>query len=130
FVEELEDGKLRFTYDVYDVNKPITIEPPATAAPTLPGFKEGELPIVDGAEIKLSMEGMVILQTEEKPENVVKFYQESLKKLGWEAEGEPMEAGDVSILRFTKGKVSLNIMVTVDKDTKKTAVTLIAQEDK
>jgi hypothetical protein len=126
--EELENGKVRFTYDVYDVNKPLTIEPPTTAAPTLPGFAEGELPTVEGAEIKLSTGSMIILHTERKPEDVVKFYRESLKDLGWEEEGEPMIAGDVSMLRFKKGEVTLNLMVTVDKGTKKTAVTLTAQK--
>lgn len=126
--EELENGKIRFTYDVYDVNKPLTIEPPTTAAPTLPGFAEGELPLVEGAEIKLSMAGMIVLHTDQKPEDVVKFYRESLKELGWEEKGEPMITGDVSMLQFKKGKVTLNLMVAVDEDTEKTAVTLIAQE--
>ncbi len=126
--EEVENAKLRFAYDVYDVNKPLTIEPPTTAAPTLLGFAEGELPMLEGAEIKLSMQNMIVLQVDQKPEDVVKFYRESLKDLGWEEEGEPMVAGDVSMLRFKKGEVTLNVMITVDKDTKKTAVTLTAQE--
>lgn len=128
FIEELENGKIRFSYDVYDVNKPLTIEPPTAATPTLPGFAEGELPMVEGAEIKLSMAGMIVLHTDQKPEDVVKFYRESLKELGWEEKGEPMITGDVSMLQFKKGKVTLNLMVTVDEDTEKTAVTLTAQE--
>jgi hypothetical protein len=129
FAETLTDATVTFTYDVYDVNTPITIEPPTSAALTLPGFAEGELPVMEGAAINLSMANMVIMQADQKPEDVVKFYQESLTKLGWEADGDPMVTADISILKFKKDNVTLNIMITIDENTKKTAITLTTQEE-
>mgnify|MGYP001029513666 CR=1 FL=1 len=117
-------GKLRITYEVYDVNKPITIEAPASAVPTLPGFAEGELPLLEDAELQISMERMVAYGTEAAPGDVLKFYQDKLKDLGWKEEGKPTTMGDVVMAQFKKGEYRLSLMASKDEKTGKTNVIL------
>lgn len=126
--EEKVVGKLRVAYEVYDVNKPITIEAPASAVPTLPGFAEGELPLLEDAEVQISINNMVAYSTETAPGDVLKFYQDNLKDLGWEEEGEPMTMGDVVMAQFKKGEYRLSLMASKDEKTGKTNVLLTAQE--
>jgi hypothetical protein len=120
-------GKLRIAYEVYDVNKPITIEAPASTGPTLPGFAEGEFPLLEDAEVQISMEGMVAYGTEAAPGDVLKFYQDKLKGLGWEEEGKPTTMGDVVMAQFKKGEYRLSLMASKDEKTGKTNVILTAR---
>jgi hypothetical protein len=117
-------GKMRIAYEVYDVNKPITIEAPASTVPTLPGFAEGELPLLEDAEVQISMERMVAYGTKAAPGDVLKFYQDKLKDLGWKEEGKLTTMGDVVMAQFKKGEYRLSLMASRDEKTGKTNVIL------
>lgn len=110
--EEDRKGELFLTWEIFNVNEPITIEPPAEAeGMSLP---EGLELCPDASEVMV-MGKMSIFTCAGTVEDTATFYTEALESAGW-------EAGDVTSLEgmlmgsWTKGDETLSLTITTDDE--------------
>ncbi len=104
-----EDGKKiqgDWTYEVYDVNKPITIQPPegATGAPE-------DVPLYPGATDQTIMGNLIMFSSADPVEDVAEFYRKEMPGLGWTA-GEESTLGNTVIQEWTKGNRKASLMIS------------------
>ncbi|MBC7226470.1 MAG: hypothetical protein H5T61_04475 [Thermoflexales bacterium] len=104
-----EDGKKiqgDWTYEVYDVNKPITIQPPegATGAPE-------DIPIYPGATDQTIMGTLIMFSSADPVEDVAEFYRNEMPGQGWTA-GEESTLGNVVMQEWTKGDRKASLMIS------------------
>lgn len=110
WIEERQEltGEASIVYEIYDINAPLTIEPPAGAEAT--GLPE-DVPLYPGAEQQLSAQGMVALRTPDSPSEVGDFYRDEMEAQGWTLDADD-EIGDMVQQRWTKGPTTLTILVS------------------
>lgn len=104
-----EDGKKiqgDWTYEVYDVNKPITIQPPEGAA----GVPE-DIPIYPGATDQAIMGALIMFSSADTVEQVAEFYRTQMPAQGWTA-GEESTLGNMITQEWTKGDRKAGLMIT------------------
>ncbi|MCS7259666.1 MAG: hypothetical protein NZ765_02640 [Anaerolineae bacterium] len=121
-----DKGSINMTYKVFDVNQPITIEPPAEALAQR-GARE-DIPMTADAKIDFSMPGMVSYKTALSVDEVTKFYETEMPKQGWKlAEHGKTTFEDWVSLTFTKGKDTASVMIS--KEEKGTNVMVSIQSE-
>ncbi len=104
-----EDGKKiqgDWTYEVYDVNKPFTIEPPEGAV----GMPE-DIPIYPGATDQTIMGTLIMFSSADPVEDVAKFYRNQMPGQGWTA-GEESTLGNIVTQEWTKGNRKASLMIS------------------
>ncbi len=118
-----EAGEGTWTWELTEVNAPITIESPAAcAAPA-----GADLPVMPDAQDKTSMNNMLIYKTASSVADVAAFYKDALAESGWKLDGEPTEMGEVSMLNFAKDGQKLSLMATVNEGTTQVMLSLSAE---
>lgn len=103
-----EDGKKiqgDWTYDVYDVNKPITIQPPEGAT----GVPE-DIPIYPGATDQAIMDDLIMFSSADPVADVAEFYRNEMPRQGWTA-GEESTLGNMVTQEWTKGNRKASLMI-------------------
>jgi len=103
-----EDGKKiqgDWTYEVYDVNKPITIQPPegATSVPE-------DIPVYPGATDQTIMGALIMFSSADAVEDVAEFYRTQMPAQGWTA-GEESILGNMVTQEWTKGNRKASLMI-------------------
>lgn len=104
-----EDGKKvqgDCTYEVYDVNKPITIQPPEGAT----GVPE-DIPIYPGATDQVIMGALITFSSADPVENVAEFYRQEMPRQGWTA-GEEGILGNIVTQEWIKGDRKASLMIS------------------
>lgn len=107
-----EDGKKiqgDWSYDVYDVNKPITIQPPEGAT----GVPE-DIPVYPGATDQTIMGALITFSSGDPVADVAEFYRNEMPRQGWTA-GEESTLGNMVTQEWTKGNRKASLMI-VPKD--------------
>ncbi len=122
FVEaEGEDaGEWTYSWEIYDVNAPITIEPPEDVA----GMPE-DLPEYPNAQDMMVMGTMVMFTTPDDVDAVAEFYSTGLSELGWTLDSDESMSGMV-LQVWTREGSSLQVMISPGDG--ETSVTLILEE--
>ncbi len=122
--EGTTDGKKvtgGWTYEVYDVNKPITIEPPEGAT----GVPE-DVPLYEGATDLTIMGEMIMYSCADGVAAVAEFYRNEMPGQGWTA-GEESTLGDMITQEWTKGNRKANITI-LPKDEGETTVMIALEQ--
>jgi hypothetical protein len=101
-----QKGTYEYTYDVYDVNAPITIEPPEGAI----GFPE-DVPAYPGATNLFITEGMISFSASDDVATVADFYRTELAALGWAKESDE-EMGGFIQQAWNKDGRTLSLMLS------------------
>lgn len=104
-----EDGKKiqgDWTYEIYDVNKPITIEPPEGAA----GVPE-DIPLYPGATDQTIMGNLIMFSSADPVEDVAEFYRNEMPGQGW-TEGQESTLGNIVSQEWTKGDRKASLMIS------------------
>ena len=99
-------GSGTWTYQLQDVNKPLVIKPPEIC-------EKGnvDVPVMADATEKARMGPMLTYKTAAKPKDVADFYIKAMAKAGWQPEGEPEIADEMSTLGFTKDGATVQITI-------------------
>ena len=99
-------GSGTWTYQLQDVNKPLAIKPPEIC-------EKGkvDVPVMADATEKARMGPMLTYKTAAKPKDVVDFYIKAMAKAGWQPEGEPEIADEMSTLGFAKDGATVQIII-------------------
>ncbi len=113
------DGK--WTWELSDVNQPITIKAPENCG----GAAEG-LPMIQDASEKAQLGDMITYKTGSSLADAVAFYQKEMSAAGWTAEGEPSIMDEFATLQFTREGQKASVTITRDND--KTQVMIAAEK--
>ncbi len=94
-----------WTYEIYDVNKPITIQPPS-GAPTIPQ----DIPLCSGATRQTAMGNTLLFACPDSLETVAEFYRTEMPRQGWTA-GEESNLGNMVTQEWSKGNRKATLML-------------------
>jgi hypothetical protein len=99
-------GAGTWTYQLQDVNKPLVIKPPEIC-------EKGkvDVPTMPDATEKSVMGPLLSYKTAAKPKDVVEFYSNAMAKAGWQQEGEPEVAAELSTVSFAKDGATVQITI-------------------
>ncbi len=122
--EGTQDGKKitgGWTYEIYDVNKPIKIEPPegATGVPD-------DVPIYAGATGLTTMAGMTSYSCSGTVAEVAEFYRNEMPGMGWTA-GEESAFGNMVTQEWTKEGRKASIMISSSEEGKVNVIITVEQ---
>jgi len=113
-----EEGVLDIAFDLTDINKPITIEPPAGVESAMPK----DIPVLDDAAELAAGFGMISYKTAKDEATVTAFYEAQMPANGW-TKGESAIPG---FLSFTKGERTAQVMI--QREEGKTSVVIMIGE--
>ena len=99
-------GTTEWSYEVYDVNASITIEPPEGAAEMAE-----DVPVYPGATDLFTMEGLTTFSTPDDVTTVADFYRTELAAQGWTNESDEEMSGMVN-QAWSKEDRTLNLMIS------------------
>lgn len=105
-----QKGTYEYTYDVYDVNTPITIEPPEGAT----GFPE-DVPAYSNTKDLFITEGMITFSTSDDVATVTDFYRSELAAKGWTKTSDEEMAGLIQQV-WNKDEQTLSLMLSPAED--------------
>ncbi len=114
------------TYELTEINTPITIEWPADAPEPgqidMPGFDPGQFPLPPETQVEASMFGITSLVSALSPEEVTAFYTDALTELGWTADGM------AGFFNWSKGELTLSMVIGPDEEAGGSRITLMPGE--
>ncbi len=116
-------GTLSMLFEIYDLNKPFSIEPPTTEGGKAAGLPE-DIPLMPDAKVQAAMPGLIAYNTESSVKEVAAFYQKEMPTQGWKQSGETTIIENVAMLAFEKTGRELSIMVSIDDKTGATGVVI------
>ncbi len=92
------------TFEVLDVNKPLTIKPPE-------GCDKGnvDVPLMPDATEKARMGPVLTYKTAAKLVDVAEFYKKEMEKAGWQLDNEPEISEAMAALSFIKDNATAQI---------------------
>jgi cytoskeletal protein RodZ len=112
--ELFEEGNVKMTFDISDVNQPITIEPPAEAEAQAGG--RDDIPMLPNATVDFASAELISYKTASSAEEAAGFYQEEMTKNGWTAEEDTMTFEGGAFLNYTKGSETASIIISSEED--------------
>lgn len=121
---EDETGKLEMSWEVRDINEPITIEPPAEAANM--GLPD-DIPLCANSSGLTTMGTMTMFSCEGKVADVNDFYTSQLTDLGWE-KTESAEVENMFTSSWEKDGETIQLTIMEDEDTGGASVMLVTGE--
>jgi hypothetical protein len=108
YTAENDDATYRWDWEVYDINVPFTIEPPAEAQGT-----RDDIPLMPDAVNRSSLGAMTSYESESDAAAVIDFYREQMPGQGWSYnEGESTISELFNMLSFSKEDVTVTIMIS------------------
>lgn len=118
-IREGQPGESTFSYEVYDINAPFTIEPPEGVPSGLPAG----LPEYPNATNLVVMEGLASFSAPDDVATVAEFYRDQLITQGWSLESESDMAGGV-VQIWNKESQTLNLMISPQEQGSSVIITL------
>lgn len=105
-------GAGTWTFEVLEVNRPLTITPPEICTKT-----KVDLPMMPDAQQTTRIGPALTYTVAAKPEEVAKFYQEKMESAGWQLDGDPEIAAEFASLNFTRegGTAQVTVMFAEGK---------------
>lgn len=111
-----EKGTILMEFEVYDINQPIVIEPPAE--PEEQPQEREDIPILPDAEIQFSSPDFITYKTASSVKDATEFYETEMAKQGWESSGDSFVMEDTAMLSFEKDGATASIMLSAgEQDT-------------
>ena len=123
----MEDEKITtyfMSVDVTDINKDMTIEPPAEA--TSDGLPD-DIPAYPNATNQSTMMGMISFETVDDFDTVVDFYAVGLVSAGWSKAEGGMSMEGLVMDTWTKDARTLQLNITTDEDTGEVSVLMMIE---
>jgi len=101
------DGK--WTWELSDVNKAITIKAPEGC-----GGAAADIPVMKDATDKASFGDTLTYKSPSKLADVAAFYQKEMPAAGWKLTGEPEVSDETAMMEFAKGDQTATIILSVE----------------
>ena len=110
--EVFEQGNVKMTFDISDVNQPITIEPPADAEAQAGG--RDDIPMLPDADVEFSSAEFNSYRTASSVADAAQFYQDEMPKQGWTADADNMVFDENALLHYNKGGEVADVIISSD----------------
>jgi hypothetical protein len=120
--EVFQQGNIKMTFDISDINQPITIEPPAEAEAQTSG--RDDIPMLGDANIDFSSAEFVSYLTASRVKDAAQFYEDEMPKNGWTANETNMVLDDNAILNYNKGGETANVIVSAGENGTSVLITI------
>ena len=109
-----DEGNVRMTFDVSDVNQPIDIQPPAEAEAQTGG--RSDIPMLADADVDFSSGDFISYHTASSIRDAAQFYEAEMPAKGWTAkEDENLVLDETAILNYNKGDETVAVMISKDE---------------
>ncbi len=109
-----EKGTIWMEFDIYDINQPIVIEPPAEA--TEQTQERQDIPMLADAEIQFSSPDFITYKTASSVKDATEFYETEMVKQDWESSGDSFVMEDTAMLSFEKQGATASIMISAGEE--------------
>ncbi len=123
--EVFEEGNIIMTFDISEVNQPITIEPPAEAEAQAGG--RDDIPMLPDAEVDFASGEFISYQTASSVADAADFYQDEMPKIGWTADEGNTVFDENALLHYTKGSESADVIIGSDENGTTVLITISQQ---
>jgi len=110
--EVFEEGNVKMTFDISDVNQPITVEPPADAEVQAGG--RDDIPMLPDADVEFSSAEFNSYRTASSVADAAQFYQDEMPKQGWTADSGNMVFDENALLHYNKGSEVADVIISSD----------------
>lgn len=120
--EIFEEGNVKMTFDISDVNQPITIEPPAEAEAQTGG--RDDIPMLPDAQVEFSSAEFITYRTASSPADAAQFYENEMLNQGWTAGGNNMAFEDSAFLDFQKDSTTASVIIGTDENGTNVVITI------
>jgi hypothetical protein len=120
--EIFQQGNVKMTFDISDINQPITIEPPAEAEAQTAG--RDDIPMLGDANIDFSSAEFISYSTGSRVKDAAQFYENEMPKNGWTANEANMVLADNAVLNYNKGGETANVIVSTDENGTSVIITI------
>lgn len=112
--EMFEEGNVKVTFDISDVNQPITIEPPAEAEAQTAG--RDDIPMLPDAKVEIAAADIINYRTASSVKDAAQFYEDEMPKNGWTADEGNMVFDENALLSYNKGDETASIIIGSDEE--------------
>jgi len=123
--EVFEEGNIIMTFDISDVNQPITIEPPAEAEAQAGG--RNDVPMLPDAEVDFASGEFISYRTASSVADATDFYQDEMPRIGWIADEDNVIFDENALLHYTKGVESADVIIGSDENGTTVLITISQQ---
>jgi hypothetical protein len=123
--EVFEEGNIIMTFDISEVNQPITIEPPAEAEAQAGG--RDDVPMLPDAEVNFASGEFISYRTSSSVADAAGFYQDDMSKFGWTADEGNVILDENALLHYTKGGESADVIIGSEKNGTTVLITISQQ---
>ena len=110
-------GTLTMTYELSDINQPVTIDLPRDCPA---GMVTAPMP-PDAANV-LAVPGVLSFDTATSLADVLAFYQTKLPTLGWVSTGDPGQTDTTAFLEFSQGDRFMNVVISSESGAVKVTI--------
>jgi hypothetical protein len=117
--DRVEEGLVKFTFEMTDVNQPFTIQVPDEAL-TSNAMPE-DIPVPEDAEQLSNLFGMITFLSASTPRQVADLYETRMSDYGW-TQTSVAEYGGTLVLEYAKGGRTASLMIGTDQETNQTSV--------
>jgi hypothetical protein len=111
--EMFDEGNVKMTFDISDVNQPIAIEPPAEAEAQTGGRED--LALLSDAQIQFSSAELISYLTASSVKDAAQFYENEMPKNGWSAKEGNMVLDESAVLGYNKGSETASVIIGTDQ---------------
>jgi hypothetical protein len=120
--EIFEEGNVKMTFDISDVNQPITIEPPAEAEAQTGG--RDDIPMLSDAQVEFSSAEFITYRTASSPADAAQFYETEMPNQGWTASEDSYTFEDGAFLDFQKDNTTASVIIGTDENGTNVMITI------
>jgi hypothetical protein len=112
--EVFDEGNIKMTFDISDINQPITIEPPAEAEVQAGGRED--IPMLPDASVEFASAEFISYRTASSVADATQFYEDEMPKNGWTAAEDNMTFDDGAFLNYNKGDETASVIIGTDEE--------------
>jgi hypothetical protein len=122
--DRVEEGLVKFTFEMTDIDQPFTIQVPeeALASNAMPE----DIPVPEDAEQLSNLFGMITFLSASTPRQVADLYDARMPGLGW-TQVSADEFGGMLVLEYAKGGRTVSLMISSDQETDLTSVLITVE---
>jgi len=107
-----EEGNVKINFDIWDVNQPITIEPPAEAKAKAGG--RTDIPVLSDADVEFASTELISYQTLSSVADAAQFYQDEMPRNGWTADEGNMIFDQNALRQYKKANETADVIIGSD----------------
>lgn len=120
--EVFEEGNIKMTFDITEVNQPISIEPPAEAEAQAGGRED--VPMLPDADVEIASPGFISYRTASSVSEAAQFYQDEMPGRGWTADEGSMIFDENALLHYNKGSETADVIIGRDENGTSVLITI------